>query len=145
MKRKWIAIGIIVLFAGANVAVAGNSVQKKTISAGDLPEIEFIPNDGLYWNDHKIKEYHDPLYLHYYFKWKAVFHPRFITHNISSIFMVDFYVNGALVGTVTTAPFEFYCSVTLIPFLHSSTYGVKIYYGAGQTIRDNTTIYRLFP
>jgi hypothetical protein len=143
--RKCLAIGIILLSVGANVSTVGSSIQKKMISTEDTPEIDFIPNEGLYWNDQKIAEYHVTLYLHYYFKFKAIFYPRFITHNISGIFMVEFYVDGSLIGSVSTEPFEFYCRLIVTPFRHSSTYGIKIYYGADQSISDNMTIYRLFP
>lgn len=145
MKRKWGAIGILLLFSFVSVTGAGTVVQKDTVLPTGTPEIEHIPGDGLYWNDQKIAAYQVPLYLHYYFKWKAFFHPRFVFHNISSIYKIEFYLDGALVGESMDPPWEFYWDIGIPPFGHSSTCGIKIYFEDQQTLRDNVTIYRLFP
>lgn len=145
MKRKWGAVGILLLFSFVSVTGAGTVVQKNTVLPTGTPEIEHIPGDGLYWNDQKIAQYQVPLYLHYYFKWKAFFHPRFVFHNISGLYMIEYYLDGALVAEGTAPPWDFNWDIRIPPFGHSSTCGIKIYFENQQTLRDNVTIYRLFP
>lgn len=145
VKRKWAAVGILLLLSFVSVTGAGTVVQKDAVLPTSTPEIQHIPGDGLYWNDQKIAQYPVPLYLHYYFKWRAVFHPRFVFFNISGVFKIEYYLDGALVGEVTTAPWEFDWDIRIPPFGHSSTCGIKIYFEDQQTLRDNVTIYRLFP
>jgi hypothetical protein len=158
MKQKCLAVGIILLFIGTCITTAiapvtdkplvaaGNSPQKKTNVMQDNPIIGHIPDDGLYWNDRKIAEYPVPLFLHYHFKYRAHFYPMFIFNdNGSGISKVEFYVDGVLIGTQTSPPWTFTFRVTVTPFHHSQTFGIKVYFGAEQNYSDNVTIYRLFP
>jgi hypothetical protein len=148
MKTKCLAVGIILLFIGANIAVMGNSTQKTTKVMQDTPFIEHTPDDGLYWNDRKIAEYPVLFFLHYYFKFKATF-PIIITVNSGGIGCdkVEIYFNGVLQETITGPgpvyvwPFE----VTVTPFHHSLTGGIKVYLISGEVLSDNVTVYRLFP
>jgi hypothetical protein len=144
MKTKWVAVGIILLFVGTISGGALTDVGKKPL--GSRGVISHVPMDGLYWNDRRIAEYPVPLYLHYYFKLQAVFQPRFlIDDNITGIELVEFYLDGALIAEVTSPPWDFYCRLTVIPFHHSHTYGIKVYCSGGETYSDTITIYRLFP
>jgi hypothetical protein len=144
MKREWLAIGIILLFIGANVAVTGNSTQKKTKVMQDTPLIEHTPGDGLYWNERKIAEYPVPFFLHYYCKIKATF--TIVMTGEGFFEKVEFYYNGVLQETITGAgPAVWSCDVIITPFHHSPTFGIKAYLGGGEVISDNVTVYRLFP
>jgi hypothetical protein len=143
MKRKLVAVGIILLFVGVSSGGALTDVEKKPL--GSRGVISHVPMDGLYWNHRKIAEYPVPLYLHYFLKFRAVFHVFFNLDDLSGVSLVEFYKDGALVGTVIEAPYEFVLSDTVLPFRHSSTFGIKVYCSGGETYNDNITIYRLFP
>lgn len=143
MKRKWLTIGIILLFIGLNVAVMGHSTQKTGTVLHDAPFITHTPDDGLYWNNRKIAEYPVPLFLHYYFKIKATF-----TLGMSAegeFEKVEFYLNGVLQETFTgPGPYVYTWEVMITPFRHSPTLGIKAYPSEGDVISDTITVYRLF-
>ena len=148
MKRKCLAVGIILVFIGASVAVTGNSVQKKTKTMQETAVIEHTPSDGLYWNDRKIAEYPVPLFLHYYFKiWATI--PIVITIETSGdLERIEIYINELLQTTIEGAGpvYAWSYNVTVTPFHHSMTIGIKIFYfDSEEVISDNVTIYRLLP
>jgi len=143
-----LAVGIILVFIGASVAVTGNSVQKKTKTMQETAVIEHTPSDGLYWNDRKIAEYPVPLFLHYYFKiWATI--PIGITIETSGdLQRIEIYINELLQETIyVPGPvYSWSYDVTITPFHHSQTFGIKLFYfDSEEVISDNVTIYRLFP
>ena len=148
MKRNCFVIGIILLFIGANATVAGSSVEKKTMCTIDPPMIDITPDDGLYWNDHKIAEYPVPLFLHYYFKiWATI--PIVITIETSGdLERIEIYINELLQETIygPGPVYSWSYDVTITPFHHSQTFGIKLFYfDSEEVISDNVTISRLFP
>jgi hypothetical protein len=148
MKRKWLAIGIMLLFVGASVPVAGNFIHKKTVFTADTPTIERTPSNGLYWNDRKIAEYPVLLFLHYYFKIRATFSITITIDTGDSGFnTIEFYLNGLLQTTIVGPgpTYAWVYNVTVTPFHHSLTLGIKAYIFDGEIFSDNVTIYRLFP
>jgi len=156
MKKKWLAIGIILLFVGTciipaiaqitkkQLVVVGNSPQKIIVIQGNHT-ITHSPGDGLYWNDCKLREYTAPLFLHYHFRFFAPFYPTFTFTVSSGIMKVEYYIDGGLIETIISPPWEILpYKVIVTPFYHSPTYGIKVYYNDGP-LSDNVTIYRLFP
>jgi hypothetical protein len=144
---KWLAVGIILLFIGASVPIVGTSVEKNISSLVDQPTIDITPHDGLYWNDRRIAEYPVPLFLHYYFKIKASI-PVVVTIEASAdLDKIEIYINDVLQETIVDPGLTYTWSfhVTILPFRHSPTFGIKVYFTAGEFINDNVTIYRLFP
>jgi len=144
---KWLAVGIILLFVGASVAVTGNSVQKKTKTMQDTPSIELTPSDGLYWNDRKIAEYPVPLFLHYYFKIKATIPIVITIETLEGFEWIEIYIND-LLQEIIEGPGPVYAysfNVTVTPFHHSPTFGIKVCLYGEEILSDNVTIYRLFP
>lgn len=149
MKRNWLAVGIILFSIWVSVPVVAPSVDMKHIDTLYSSTIDIIPSDGLYWNDHKITEYPVPLFLHYYFKINARIR---ITVSINAsdaggFDRVEFYINDLLYNTIAgpESQYVFSFDVTVTPFHHSPTYGIKVYVHGGDVISDNVTLYRLFP
>ncbi len=157
LLKKASVVGIILLFIGTCVIpVIAQNIEKQLVTNGNFSKntnglhdnntITHKPDDGLYWNDRKIAEYSVPFYLHYYFRLFAKFYPTFIFNdNVSGISYIEFYVDGVLIGNATCPPWTFTFKVTVTPFHHSLTCGIKVYFYGGQILSDNVTIYRLFP
>lgn len=144
---KCLAVGIILLFLGASGPVVGTSAEKTISSPVDQPTIDITPHKGLYWNDRRIAEYPVPLFLHYYFKIKASI-PVVVTIEASEdLDRIEIYMNDILQETIEdpgpTYTWSFH--VTILPFRHAPTFGVKVYFTAEEFINDTITIYRLFP
>ncbi len=141
---KSVGLVIVCLCLIAPLTVAGTVPSYKTSTVMQDP-IAFhnTPENGLYWNDHKIANYSVPLFLHYRFK-------REIPMGISisggdGIVLIMVYYDGQ--GSIQTAP-PFGWPVNPIPvpiFGHAPTLGVRVTFQDGQSIWDNVTVYRLFP
>ncbi len=149
MKRKWLVVGIIFISIWVSVPVVAPFIHMKPIYMLGSPTIDITPSDGLYWNDHKIVDYPVPLFLHYYFKiWATIPITIFINASDAEGFeRVEFYINDLLQFTMMGPGPQYGISynVTIPPFHHSSTFGIKVYVNGGEVMSDNVTIYRLFP
>jgi hypothetical protein len=163
MKRKGLAVGIILLFVGissistaictATINQYGKYLNEKECSPlrENITVTFTYPENGIYWNNHKIMPFSVPLIL--FGNGELVFHGfRFyrdtpVDYTVESsvgITLIEFYVDGVLIGNVTTPPYEFKGLGLMTRFSHKN---LKIIaYGANQGDwgSDEITIYRLF-
>jgi hypothetical protein len=163
LLRKGFAIGIILLFVVTGIiptainATTINHYRKSMFEKECSPLRENItvtftyPENGIYWNDHKIMPFSVPLIVHG--NGELVFHDfrfyrdtpvNFTIESSVSITLIEFYVDGVLIGNVTEPPYEFEAPYLMTRFSHIN---LKIIaYGTNQDDwgSDEITIYRLF-
>jgi len=143
-REKSIGLVIVCLCLIAPLMVAGTSPSFKAATIIQDP-IAFhnTPENGVYWNDHKIANYSVPLYLHYRFKREIPIGISIIGDVIGDIwYSLD---GGAWIPYTGGGWFWSVHPVVVPAFGHSPTLGVKVVFQDGQSIWDNLTVYRLFP
>jgi hypothetical protein len=161
LPRKWLAIGIILLFVGTGIipiminAKTTNhyeaNLNKKEYSPlrGNITVTFTYPENGIYWNDRKIMPYSVPLILHgngdLVHRLFRFYRDTPVEYTITGpIFFIEFYLDGALVGNITSEPWEFVAPILITSFSHKNF--KIIAYGTNQDDwgSDEITIYRLF-
>ena len=166
MKRKCLAVGIILLFVATGFIPTAistttiNHYEKNLFEKRCSPLQENItvtftyPENGIYWNEYKIIPYSVPLILHGngelvyghfgLFRLYRDTPVKFTIEPGGHITLIEFYIDGHLIGNVTTPPYEFKGLGLMTRFSHKN---LKIIaYGANQGDwgSDEITIYRLF-
>jgi hypothetical protein len=161
--RKWVQVGICLWFflISISAAVIGASThysyEKKmcwtdcVASRGNITVTFTYPEDGIYWNEKKILPYSVPFILHGNGK-IGFAHLRFyrdtpINYTIESsvgISLVEFYMDGVLIVTVTTPPYEFAWNCQMTSFSHRNCKIVAYGPNPNDWGSDEITIYRLF-
>ncbi len=154
--QKWLAVGAILLFIMASViptAMHATSVKNSeknlfgkdtSTLRGNITVTITFPENGVYWNDHKIMPFSVPFVLHGLGA-KRGFFVRItpVEFSISgNAAELEVYWNGVSVGNVTSPPWTF----GGVPMTFFSCVTVKIIaYGyQGDSGSDEITIYRLF-
>jgi hypothetical protein len=98
MKRKCLAIGIILLFVGTCIipAIAQNTEKPQHVATGSAFQILIArPENGIHINDHKILPFCVPLVL-----WGEIT-VELVALNSSGLVRIEFYINGLLQETIT--------------------------------------------
>jgi len=139
-------VGILVVCVFLLVPVAGSgaySVQKGAIGQQDQIVFSAWPENGIYWNTHKIANYSVPYFLHYHFR------PRIpvsisISGNLSYIDRVVLYINGAQQFISYEPPYQWKCLLPVPPHGHSLAIMIVAYTVDGGVYSCNQTVYRLF-
>jgi len=135
---------VCVCFITPMAVVGVSPIHKETSIIQDPVVFQHTPENGLYWNDRKVAEYPVPLYLHYYFSHYLGGIQIYIKGD--NISRVQYYINGAEDFLDTEAPFGFILGPYPLPaFGHGFILTSKVYLDDGQIIRDDWTVYRLFP
>jgi len=153
MKKKCVALGIILLLMGMSIISTTVGVssphqsnkftgEKENSLQGNVTVRFTYPENGIYWNDHKIARFPVPLILHYYFSDTITINLEINgTENIDKI---DYYLNGLLQFTWTgPGAFPWESKMPLAPFSHTSL-KITAYTPFGESGIDEITIYRLF-
>ena len=149
MKRKCLAIGIILLFFGTCIIPATLGINPVDSNGKNLPEKDLSlfqkginvtfthPENGIYFNDHKILPFYVPLVL------CGNITIEVVVSNGSGLDRVEFYVNDVLQETVygfQVPVYEWYLSWE--PF--SKINFKVIAYSFNETASDDIMIWRLF-
>lgn len=138
---------VIVLFISIGVlpSISGNTNESRNVEIANDVERPLqltvtitYPGNGIYCNNQKILPFCVPLVLFGNISMAIEIKP------LSEVVMVELYINGELLGTITEQPFEF--SNGTIPLKPFSRITVKvIVYGTdGIQDSDEITIWRIF-
>jgi hypothetical protein len=98
MKRKWLAVGIILLFVGTYIIpTIAQDTQKsqQTVVDSGFQIIIIKPENGIYINDYKILPFCVPLVL-----WRDIT-VELVALNGSGLVWIEFFINGLLKETIT--------------------------------------------
>jgi hypothetical protein len=156
MKKKCLAVGIILLFVGTFIIPTtinattmnqyGKNLHQKECSLlqKGITVTFTYPENAIYWNDHKIAPFSVPLILHYHFHlWILV---KLKIEPLENISKIEFYYNGALLATwFPPGPYPNFDNIEL-PMTRFSHASLKIiaYTNQGDQGSDEITIWRLF-
>ena len=159
MKRKWSAIGIIVLFVGTIIIPSAinaihsdryeqNLYQKECVIVQENITVTFMyPENGIYWNYHKIVPFSVPLILHGYgilLGHGVILTPvQFKIDNLEYISKIEVYINEILMETLVEPPFYDNIGVPMIRF-SNATAKVVAYTDQGDYASDEITVWRFF-
>jgi hypothetical protein len=151
MKRKCLAVGIILLFIGTTIIPSTigsntiNSYEKNLYDKESSPLQENVtvtitsPENAIYWNEHKIVPFPVPLILH----GDNPVLVRFKIEPLNEINQIELYFNNVLQMTITIPPFP--DSVILfVPFFSHAKATIIAYSSHGQGSGE-ITVWRLFP
>ena len=140
---------VIVFFIGNGVlpSISGNTNESRNVEIVNdvehplqLTVTIMYPGNGIYCNNQKILPFCVPLVLYGNISMAIEIKP------LSEIDMVEFYINGELLCTITTPPFEF--GNGTIPFrkpFSRMTVKVIAYGTDGIQDSDEIVIWRIFP
>lgn len=159
MKRKYLAIVIILLFGGTIIIPSTinanhsdryeqNLCQKECLIVQENITVTFMyPENGIYWNYHKIVPFSVPLILYGYgilLGHGVILTPvQFKIDHLEYISEIEVYINDILMETWIGPPF--YDNVGL-PMTRFSTATAKVvaYTDQGDYASDEITVWRLF-
>lgn len=139
---------VMVLFIGIGVlpSISGNTNESRNVEIVNDVERPLQltvtithPGNGIYYNNQKILPFCVPLVLLGDISMAIEIKP------LSEVIMVELYINGELLGTITEPPFEF--SNGTIPLKPFSGITVKVIVHGTDGIQDSDeiTIWRIFP
>jgi len=160
MKRKCLAVGIILLFIGTSIistainATSINYYRKNLYERECSPLRENVtvsfmfPENGIYWNDHKIAPFSVPLILHgngiLLDKNLILTTVKFKIEPLENISEIDVYIDGILWWTWTQPePFIDTLGLPMTRFSHANA-TIIAYTPAGTWGSNEITVWRLF-
>jgi hypothetical protein len=124
--------------------------ERECSSVGENITVTFTyPENGIYWNDRKIMPYSVPFILHgngdLSFNWFRFYRDTPVEYTITGLIdRVDFYLDGALIGSATAPPYEFDFPIPMPSFSHINVKIIAYGGNQGDWGSDEITIWRLF-